>query len=137
MSVGTTRRTVARRSFEGGPLRISRSVSGEPISVSVEFGTTGISPRGVELYVERWADGFVEILPMLPDSAGSVYAVDLCPGLPGVYRFRMRAKFDGDDTWVWDAFPFSYLNIDPPGIGDIRMYTYLPTVSGTIEDWIQ
>jgi len=61
------------------------------------------------------------------------YAVKIC----GSYQFKMKYSLDDGKTWYWDRVPFSHVIVDPNVLKDIRMYTLIPAVSGTISDWIE
>lgn len=54
----------------------------------------------------------------------------------GNYRFKIKYSLDGGETWYWDRLPFSRVVVDAAALKDIRMYTLIPTVSGTLDDWI-
>ncbi|MDX9746367.1 MAG: alpha-amylase family glycosyl hydrolase [Syntrophales bacterium] len=54
----------------------------------------------------------------------------------GNYQFKLKYSLANEKTWYWDRAPFSRVIVDPEYIKDIRMYTLIPSVSGTIRDWI-
>jgi hypothetical protein len=53
----------------------------------------------------------------------------------GRYTFKLKYTFDDGRTWYWDRVPFSHVIVDPEGVKDIRMYTLIQAVSGTMRDW--
>ena len=53
----------------------------------------------------------------------------------GLYRFRIKYSLDGGDQWYWDRVPHSYVLVDPPSMRTVRLYTLIPSASGTISDW--
>ncbi|OPL15480.1 MAG: hypothetical protein AVO39_08015 [delta proteobacterium MLS_D] len=55
----------------------------------------------------------------------------------GNYQFKIKYSLDGGESWFWDRLPFSRVIVDPASLKDIRMYTLIPTVSGTVDDWIK
>ncbi|HYA14462.1 MAG TPA: alpha-amylase family glycosyl hydrolase [Syntrophales bacterium] len=55
----------------------------------------------------------------------------------GSYKFKLKYSLDDGKNWYWDRVPFSHVIVDPEGIKDMRMYTMIPSVSGTINDWIE
>lgn len=59
------------------------------------------------------------------------YVVTRC----GSYQFKVKYSLDGGTSWFWDRVPFSHVIVDPEAARDIRMYTLIPTVSGSIQDW--
>jgi glycosidase len=59
----------------------------------------------------------------------------ITPEQPGFFEFRARVSADGGRTWISDAVPLAWVMVDPPQIDGLRLYTLIPTVSGTIADW--
>jgi hypothetical protein len=57
------------------------------------------------------------------------------PERPGLHTFRAEFSLDGGVTWVGDTVPDAWILIDPPQVDALRMYTVIPTVSGTVADW--
>ncbi|MBF0297994.1 MAG: hypothetical protein HQK51_04700 [Oligoflexia bacterium] len=55
----------------------------------------------------------------------------------GLYRFKVKYSFNGGSTWYWDNVPYTSFYVDPPSMKDIKMYTFIPTISGPIKDWIK
>jgi len=53
----------------------------------------------------------------------------------GSYQFKLKYSLDNGKTWYWDRVPFSHVIVDPEAVKDIRMYTLIPAVSGTISEW--
>jgi starch synthase (maltosyl-transferring) len=60
----------------------------------------------------------------------------LTPGRPGLYSFRAEFSLDNGATWLRDTVPDAWVLIDPPQVDGLRIYTLIPTVSGTVADWI-
>lgn len=59
----------------------------------------------------------------------------IVPQRPGLYSFWARFSSDGGATWQHDAEPDAWVLVDPPQVDQMRLYTLIPTVSGTISDW--
>jgi hypothetical protein len=57
------------------------------------------------------------------------------PELPGLHSFRAKFSLDGGATWLGDTVPDAWILIDPPQVDGLRLYTMIPTVSGTVADW--
>jgi hypothetical protein len=53
----------------------------------------------------------------------------------GSYQFKLKYSIDNGTTWYWDRVPFSHVIVDPEAARDIRMYTLILPISGTISDW--
>ena len=67
---------------------------------------------------------------------GTIYpSIDLgdCP--PGHYHFKLTLK-KADQTYV-DNAGYSHVLVDPPHTNNIRMYTLIPNITGTIDQWIK
>jgi len=54
---------------------------------------------------------------------------------PGLQTFRAEFSLDGGATWLRDTVPDAWVLIDPPQVDGLRLYTLIPTASGTIADW--
>jgi hypothetical protein len=57
------------------------------------------------------------------------------PSHPGLHSFRAEFSLDGGATWLRDNVPDAWILIDPPQVEGLRLYTLIPTVSGTLADW--
>jgi len=57
------------------------------------------------------------------------------PERPGLQSFRAEFSLDGGGTWLRDTVPDAWILIDPPQVDGLRIYTLIPTVSGTVADW--
>jgi hypothetical protein len=53
----------------------------------------------------------------------------------GLFEFRVKYSFDNGSTWFWDHASEKKVFVDPPEMRSIRVYTLIPTVSGTITEW--
>jgi hypothetical protein len=58
------------------------------------------------------------------------------PERPGLYSFRAEFSQDGGAAWLRDNVRDAWILVDPQQVDALRMYTMLPTVSGTVADWI-
>ncbi len=54
---------------------------------------------------------------------------------PGLHSFRAEFSLDKGATWLGDTVPDAWVLIDPPQVDGLRLYTLMPTVSGTVADW--
>jgi Glycogen debranching enzyme, glucanotransferase domain len=57
------------------------------------------------------------------------------PQCPGLHSFRAEYSLDKGDTWLRDDVPDAWVLIDPPQLDGLRIYSLIPTVSGTLADW--
>ena len=57
------------------------------------------------------------------------------PKHPGLHSFRAEFSLDGGVTWLGDTVPDAWVLINPPQVDGLRLYTLIPTISGTIADW--
>ncbi len=53
----------------------------------------------------------------------------------GLFEFKIKYSQDGGHTWFLDSGPVRKVFVDPPNMRSLRVYTFIPTVSGTITDW--
>jgi hypothetical protein len=69
--------------------------------------------------------------------SGRTYSLSYTARICGSYEFKVKYSLDDGKTWYWDRVPFCHVIVDPAVLKDIRMYTLIPPVSGTISDWIE
>ena len=55
---------------------------------------------------------------------------------PGLHSFRAEFSLDNGSTWLPDTVPDAWILIDPPQVDALRIYTLIPSVCGTVADWI-
>ncbi len=58
------------------------------------------------------------------------------PEKSGFYSFRTECTLDRGQTWLHEPVPDAWVLIDPYQTDELRLYSLIPTVSGTIDDWI-
>ncbi|MCL2706281.1 MAG: alpha-amylase family glycosyl hydrolase [Spirochaetaceae bacterium] len=78
---------------------------------------------------ERWKN-----IPMEKISCGRytlTYNFNKC----GLFEFKLRYSRDNGNTWFLDSSPARKVFVDPPNMRSLRVYTLIPTASGTISDW--
>jgi hypothetical protein len=59
----------------------------------------------------------------------------ITPEYPGLHSFRAEFSLDKGVSWLRDTVPDAWILVDPPQVDGLRIYTLIPTVSGTIFDW--
>lgn len=57
------------------------------------------------------------------------------PIRPGFHSFRIEFSMDGGRTWLRDNVPDAWVLVDPPQMDALTVYTFIPTISGSMEDW--
>lgn len=65
----------------------------------------------------------------------STFTCRIVPGSPGLFSFWAKFPVDGGSTWLNDPIPDAWVLVDPPQVDQVRVYTLIPRVSGTIADW--
>jgi len=59
----------------------------------------------------------------------------ITPQRPGLHSFRAEFSLDKGATWLRDTVPDAWILVDPPQVDGLRIYTMIPSVSGTVADW--
>lgn len=131
------RQGILKRSFPGGPEDFFRLYQGEPLELQVEIRGDDSPNAMVHLYTNMDSPaGEWRELEFTRDSQG-VFCLSYVARKRGNFQFKVKYSLDGGETWYWDRLPFSRVIIDPVSLKDIRMYTLIPTVSGTMRDWTE
>jgi len=73
-------------------------------------------------------------IPFKRDNARSMVCL-MTPKHPGLHSFRAEFSLDNGASWLRDTVPDAWVLIDPPQVDGLRIYTLIPTVSGTMADW--
>lgn len=125
-----------KRSWPVAPDEFFRIYRDEPLYLEVEFREKHPYPR-VVLYTNllcKEADEWSEI-EFKQGHSGCFY-IFVPPVRCGIFQFKIKHSPDNGKTWFWDRVPFTKVIVDTAYAKDIRMYTLIPSVSGTIRDWI-
>ena len=116
--------------------KIIRTFRDKPLYIEIE-----VAEKDKNLIVEIYADFPDEAcktrwknIPMKEISPGR-YNVEYSFSKCGLFEFKIKYSFDQGKTWFWDAGPVRKVLVDPPNMRSLRVYTMIPTVSGTIKDW--
>ncbi|MBN1546664.1 MAG: hypothetical protein JW902_08405 [Syntrophaceae bacterium] len=80
---------------------------------------------------DEWQD-----IPFIQETHGR-YLLDYQISQCGNYQFKLKYSLDAGKTWYWDRVPYSRVIVDPESLKDIRMYTLIIPVAGTIQDWTE
>jgi len=125
-----------RRSYPVGRQSFSRACQGEgivlsittvlPLSDNVQAGlmTTLNSDSG-----QRWTK-----IPFVRKDDRTL-TCRITPNHPGLHSFRAEFSLDRGATWLRDTVPDAWILIDPPQVDGLRVYTFIPNVSGNLADW--
>jgi hypothetical protein len=124
-----------RRSFSVVPDDFFRIYQNEDLHLEVEFQREEARVKAflytnIDCPKDEWQE--LEFKQAKNRTFSLSYKVRHC----GSYKFKLKYSLDDGKTWYWDRVPFSHVIVDPEGIKDMRMYTLIPSVSGTISDWI-
>ena len=129
-------RGIIQRSFKSGKTNCARLFRDEPLDLTVTLNVHSPHPPQVVLHTDLHDSGAGEwhdIPFALTD--GEVYRLTLPVARCGLYRFRIKYSLDGGNQWYWDRTPYSYVMVDPPSLRTVRLYTLIPSASGSIRDW--
>ncbi|MEI6564001.1 MAG: alpha-amylase family glycosyl hydrolase [bacterium] len=127
---------IIQRSFPFGQKNFFRLFHDQPLELVVSLNQRQSSPPQVILHTDIGA-ATAEDWQDIPFTAtqGNEFKLSLSIPRCGLYRFRIKYSLDGGDQWFWDRVPHSYVMVDPPSIRTVRLYTLIPSASGTITDW--
>ena len=125
---------VLRRSFSVVPDDFFRLYQNEELRLDVEFLKNVAAAKiflhtNIDCPQNKWRE--IEFQKGI-DGYHLSYPIKQC----GNYQFKLKYSLDNGKTWYWDRVPFSRVIVDPEPLKDIRMYTLIPSISGTIREWI-
>jgi len=124
-----------RRSFSTVPDDFFRIYQNDFLNLKVEFQQDKSHAR-VHLYTNIDCDqNEWQELEFKEEETG-IHALSYRVRQCGSYQFKLKYSMDQGKTWYWDRVPFSHVIVDPEASKDIRMYTLIHPVSGTMRDWI-
>ena len=124
------------RSYPTGRQNFSRACQGEIFTLTLTTEDPlldTVQARLLTTLNSRPSDRWTEIPFERVDARTLACHVPLtCSGL---YSFRATFSRDNGATWLPDTVPDAWVLVDPPQVDALRLYTLIPTVSGTIADW--
>jgi len=125
-----------RRSYSVGRLSYSRACQGETLALTI----TGEEPfpndlQAILVTTLDSQDGKAWAAIPFARTDDRTITCHVVPELPGLHSFRAKFSLDGGATWIGDTVPDAWILIDPPQVDGVRLYTMIPTVSGTVADW--
>ncbi len=126
-----------KRSWPVAPGEFFRIYKDDPLCLTVEFLEKHNHPHPkVVLYTDLLCktDNWSEI--EFKQVKSGIFSISVKPKSCGIFQFKIKHSPDNGKTWFWDRVPFTKVIVDPAKTRDIRMYTLIPTASGTIKNWI-
>jgi hypothetical protein len=126
---------VLKKSFRTGLPAALRVLAGASESFDVVLSEPVKAGTVLSVTVERWADLQQRSIVCDAGGAGTLIQVSVPFPEPGVYRFSFCAENEGGERT--ELTPHGYVIADPPQVADLRMYTLIPAVCGTIVDWTE
>lgn len=124
------------RSYPVGRQNFARISQGGSFPVSIATDNPlppDVRARLVTTLNSDPAHGLAEI--PLKRSNDRTLSSAITPVTPGLHAFRAEFSLDGGSIWQGDTVADSWVLVDTQNTDDLRMYTLIPTVSGTLSDW--
>ena len=124
------------RSYPVGRQSFSRACQGEDLVLTITSGTA--IPKTLQAKLvstmnsitsKNWSTAPFE------NSYNRTLVCHITPMHPGLHSFHAEFSLDNGSTWIRDTVPEAWILIDPKQVDGLRIYTLVPTVSGTISDW--
>jgi hypothetical protein len=116
-----------QRDFGVGPVDFRRLWAGETLVLR-------LLAESADLQAQLHTDLCAEPLHFV-DAGDGVLEVQVPCAESGRFHARIAFCEDGE-TWLWDPEPASYILVLPKRRRSVRVYTLIPTVSGSVSDWI-
>lgn len=129
---------IIQRSFNSGKNNTARLFRDEPLDLTITLNVhKGPLPQVVlHTDINDSGPGDWHDVPFTT-ADGKLFRLILPLPRCGLFRYRVKYSLDGGNQWYWDRPPYSYLMVDPPSIRTVRLYTLIPSASGTITDWMR
>jgi hypothetical protein len=125
-----------RRSYPTGRQEFSRAFSGSPLELTVSTGEQfppNLQATLVTTLNASFGAEWIDVPFVRTDD--KTFTCRIVPGRPGLYAFWARFSVDGGATWIHDPTPDAWVLVDPPQVDQMRLYSLVPSVSGSIADW--
>lgn len=123
-----------RRSWPMAPGEFLRLYSDDTLHLDLEFreGTAGArAALCTNLLTPEGTWGEIEFKRIDRHR----FALDVAPARCGLFQFKLKYSPRRGAEWFWDRTPFTKVLVDPAAARDVRLYTFLPSVSGHIGRW--
>ncbi len=125
----------AQRSYPMGRHLYSRAFAGKVMELTVcaaHHFAPNVRARLVTSLNARGGDAMEYPFERTDDRT---FTCRVTPERTGFYMFRTQFSSDGGSTWFPDPVPDAWVLVDPPQVDDLRLYTMIPSASGSITDW--
>ena len=125
-----------RRSYSTGRQEFSRAFAGKELELTIS--TSGQFPQNAQATLVTTINAsrpgeWLEVPFVRTDI--KTFTCKIVPERTGLYSFWTRFSIDGGKTWAHDPVPDAWVVVDPPQVDEMRLYTLIPSVSGSIPDW--
>jgi hypothetical protein len=125
-----------QRSYPVGRQSFSRACQGEALTLTIT--TQSLLPDTIQARLMTTLNskggGAWDKVPFVRADARTLICHVMLKH-PGLHSFRAEFSLDRGVTWLGDTVPDAWALIDPPQVDGLRLYTLIPTVSGTLADW--
>lgn len=125
-----------RRSYPVGRQSFSRVCQKEVLALTITTAVPlpeSVQARLVTTMNSGGGDSTTEF-PFVRAEEGTM-TCRITPERPGRHSFRAEFSTDSGLSWQGDTVPDAWVLVDPPQVENLRLYTLIPTVSGTVADW--
>jgi len=124
------------RSYPVGRERFSRACQGEVLTLSIAAASPlpGNSRAKLLSTLNSKGGNHWDEVPF-ERTDERTFVCRVTPGHPGLHSFRAEFSLDQGATWLSDTVSDAWVLVDPPQVDGLRLYSLIPTVSGTIADW--
>ncbi len=127
---------VIKRSYPVGKSGLTRAFHGEFLSFSISSDRPFPSNTRANLVTTINSNGNNLLNKVaFTLSNESILECNIIPKQSGVHSFRVEFSTDNGRTWIWDNVAEAMVLVDPPQVEGLLLYTLIPSVSGSIEDW--
>jgi hypothetical protein len=124
------------RSYTAGRMQYARAFHGEPVTISISSTVPFPPVVNAHIVMTRYANGDTSSnqFPFVRIDDQTIRCI-ATPEKSGLHSFRAEYSLDGGTAWLQDTAPDGWVLVDPSQVDGARIYTMIPTVSGTIKDW--
>jgi hypothetical protein len=126
------------RSYPTGRQAFSRATAGELFELTVSTRASFPSQVRARLVTTINAEGAGKFIDLpFEERDDKTLVCRITPARPGLFSFWTIFSLDGGGSWQHDPVPDAWVLVDPPQVEAMRMYTLIPSVSGTLADWTE
>jgi hypothetical protein len=124
------------RSYPVGRQSFSRACKGKTLIITISFEIPFATTFQANL-ISTLNSSDAKVWEKTPFFRNNLQTLvcQITPQHVGLHSFRAEFSVDNGNTWHRDTVPDAWILVDPPQTDDLRMYTLIPNVSGTVTDW--